>query len=108
MKLDIMRFLGLLTSVGVAQTYFSVQNNYSLTHCQRAVYMECTMPLHLGDYGSQGLNRRGMRGVPYSQKFGLLANLQQIFSLSANLLYTTNARRCWNARKAFFIDKFGF
>ena len=30
MKLDIMRFLLLFASLGVAQTYFLVQNNYSL------------------------------------------------------------------------------
>ena len=42
-KLDIMIFLLLFASLGVAQTYFSVQNNYSLAHLRRAAHMECTL-----------------------------------------------------------------
>ena len=45
MKLDIMRFLLLYASLGVAQTYSSVQNNYSLVHLRRAANMECTLDL---------------------------------------------------------------
>ena len=48
MKLDVMRFLLLLPSVDVAQTYFSAQNNDSLAHLWRAVRFECT----LGNWGS--------------------------------------------------------
>ena len=40
LKLDPMRFLQLLVSVSVTKTCFSVQNDYSLAHLRRAVYME--------------------------------------------------------------------
>ena len=54
---------------------------------------------------NKGVAIRGV-GVPQPEKFGLSANLQWIFSWSANLQYTIIAGRRWNARKAFFIVGF--
>ena len=42
MKLVKSRYLLVMVSVGVAPTYFSAENNYSLVHLRGVVYTECT------------------------------------------------------------------
>ena len=56
-------------------------------------------------YCSHGRSHRGCGGAA-PPKFGLSANLQQVFSFSANLQYTVRAGRYWNAKKAVTIGKF--
>ena len=75
------------------------------SYCNFCVVLYCTVLLRTilsflyctAVYCTHGRSHKGCKGYC----------IRQAFSLSENFQYTIGASRCWNARKAFFIGKFG-
>ena len=93
----ILSFLYCTAVYSTLSTYCSYCNFCAVLYCTVLLRTILSFLYCTAVYCTHGRSHKGCKGYC----------IRQAFSLSENFQYTISASRCWIARKAFFIGKFG-